>query len=189
MADRVRRSWALAALVAVVLGAWPFRGGPQAAPASAPNVSFLVSRLDVVGGSISTGAWLPATEMVDKPVLRVVVMASWCSISKQMLAQMSRDDELRSQIDLVLFYEDEAERKIAQWVKKGQMTPDEADKYRSRLAEKNQMLISPEALEPYNLPYYLIKKGQFSKLMNSYPTVIECSAKGCQRLQLQTKTK
>ena len=167
-----------AAAVALVSGSCLPKKGPLVT--KPPTVSFQVAPLTVTGGAIAVGPWRESTEVVNKETLHVVVVASWCPHCQDLIAQMTDDAALRAGVDMVLLYEDEADRLLNLEVLRRRMTKAEADEAKARLAAKGQMLAEPQALEGRELPFYLIKGDQFEKLVEGYPTFIDCTAKGCQ---------
>jgi hypothetical protein len=165
------------AVVALVSGSCLPKKGPLVT--KAPTASFQVAPLAVSGGAITAGPWRESTEVVNKETLHVVVVSSWCPHCQTLIARMADDAGLRAEVDMVLLYEDEASRLLNLEVLRRRITQAEADEAKARLAAKGQMLAEPEALEGRDLPFYLIKAGQFEKLVDGYPTFIDCTATGC----------
>ncbi len=128
-----------------------------------------IARLRLRGDDAQAGSWFPSTELAPKSRIHVIVAASWCPSCMSLFKQVAMDPSLRSAVDMVLFYEDEAQRRPGR-------NPD-------------SVLTYPEHISRYSLPYYLARRGSFGGLVTSYPTILRCDAGGCRKLSRASFTR
>ena len=138
---------------------------------------FPVARLTVKSsGATETGPWQTSGAAVPKDRITMMVAASWCPYCEEHIAAMGKNPREAAKVDMILFYEDELERELKKQFDDGRIPDDAWQQFTSKV------LANPEKLAPYNLPYYIIKPGQFGSLVNGYPTFLSCDSDGCKEI-------
>ncbi|XXX76129.1 hypothetical protein WMF30_51620 [Sorangium sp. So ce134] len=144
--------------------------------------AFPVAPLPKAGARLGPDDWKSSAEVSPRRELTVYVIASWCPYCEELISKINQDSDLRSRIDMLLVYEDEAEAKIDNLVIAKELEKQKGEKIKKHLAKDGQFLLKPKTLMG-NLTYYVIKKGQFKDLVEGFPTAIRCTPRGCNQIE------
>lgn len=157
-------------------------GSPLVAnKAAIPNhQAFPVARMKRSGERLSVGEWTSSVSVVPKRVLTSYVVATWCPYSQDVIEKLSVDPVLRASVDLILVYEDEIETAIAKGVRDGELSKAEASEVKKKLRARKQLVIDPKAIKA-NLPFYMIRKGQFD--ISRFPSAVVCNEDDCHQVE------
>jgi hypothetical protein len=173
--------------LAVALSAGCRRPRTELPPAPAPEPvparlhrAFSLARIHARGNALVIDPWRLSTEIAPKRKIRVAVVASWCGASQNYIRTLSRYDKANSPVDLIVFYEDEAERMLDILEADGKVTPEQRAEVAMRFDGRDQRLVNPSAAgDEAGLDFYLISAGEFRNLITAYPSLVSCDPDGC----------
>lgn len=142
---------------------------------SGASLSFLNS-----GGRVSTqiGPWRMVCLSSETSPARVLVVASWCRTSKELLHNIDADPACARFPDAVLLLEDERTAAIEGALASGEITEEEVQQHNARQSP-SEVLLAPKNLASFEVPYFLAKGSGFTDSVTKYPTALDCTPEGC----------
>ncbi len=165
-----------------------------------------IARLTYKAGRVRRGDWVASTTVFPTRSLRVLVVASWCHFSEELVNAMWSDPGLRRKVDVIMVFEDEVPLALSRAVSHHQIDKAQASQLRKQLAANHQIVIAPRFFRPVDIsgpqvpaagmptpalptlgpsmpPFYMVRRGTLDALITGYPSAVVCDEGGCIRTE------
>ena len=126
------------------------------------------------------------SDVVKSNTFTVVVVASWCHYSKDLLNEIAKGtSEVKP--DLILFKESEVDDIELSLIRRasGEKEISEIKQWAQERRDTNQLLLDPAAVE-HKLQYYFVPNSQLGPV-DRFPTVLSCNARTCTKMSLRDR--
>lgn len=149
--------------------------------------AFDVAPLAWRADDVALGPWTTSSTIFVKSSVRLLVVASWCPVSDELMKKLRTNPAVHKRVDAVLVYEDDATHGTSRDA--GRPSADQAAAPPPANDDGRPVVSFPAFFHPrrgvakrrkaLTIPVYVIRKGQFAELVTSYPTAIKCTPVRC----------
>jgi hypothetical protein len=173
------------ALASVLMGALCLTSSPSSAASpkkleATSQEAIHLAKLTFNGRRAKTQAWSTSDRISTKKTVRLIVLASWCPHSQNMITALVRHPELRSQYDFLVLADDETDRIVETFALANKISMAKAQAEMAKLAKQNGVhLFDTKFLADSELDFYISKVAEYENAFQGYPALVACTGRLC----------